>query len=184
VAALLDAAELVISESGYEAATMSAIAKRAGASIGSLYQFFPNKLSITQALRSHYAKEYDDLCAPLEARAKTLNLEALVRHLIDLNIGFVEGHRAFVALLDAPHSTRIPAAIQIRLRERFARFFLAKKPRLSKERAAQLAIVTMHILKALNQLYAETPARQRRQYIPEFKAVLTGYLISRLGIET
>ena len=55
MAGLLEAAEAVIAEIGYEAATMSAIAERAGAAIGSLYQFFPSKACITQALRTEYA---------------------------------------------------------------------------------------------------------------------------------
>ena len=59
VAELVEAAESVIAENGYEAATMSAIAERAGASIGSLYQFFPNKAAITQALRTEYAKQFE-----------------------------------------------------------------------------------------------------------------------------
>lgn len=184
VAALLDAAETVLAQSGYEAATMSAVAERAKASIGSLYQFFPNKTAITEALRNRYAKEYDESCQRLEERAKSLNLRDLVDHLITLNIVFVETHPAFVALLDAPHSTRISAALRTRLRERFARFFLARKPRMSKEKAGQIAMVTLHILKGLNQLYAEAPAEQRDQFVAEFKTVLTGYLGSKMGLES
>lgn len=48
--AILDAAGLVFSEVGYEGATMEAIALRAGTSIGSLYQFFPNKRALFGAL--------------------------------------------------------------------------------------------------------------------------------------
>jgi len=163
---------------------MSAIAGRAGASIGSLYQFFPNKLAITQALRVRYAQEYDERCAPLQTRAKTLHPEALADHLIELTMGFIEDHPAFVALLDAPHSSRVPAGLRSRLRARFAGFFLARKPRMSKERAEQFAIVTLHILKAFHQLYGETAAPQKRQFIPEFKTVLTGYFRSRMGLES
>ena len=43
VTELLEAAAAIFAEVGYEAATMRDIAGRAGASIGSLYQFFPNK---------------------------------------------------------------------------------------------------------------------------------------------
>ena len=39
---LLDAAAAEISGAGYDAATMCSIATRAGASAGSLYQFFSN----------------------------------------------------------------------------------------------------------------------------------------------
>src|SRR5689334_19652309 len=62
VADLVSAAAGEFAEVGYDAATMSAIARRAGASIGSLYQFFPNKESLARALRTQYAQEYEQLC--------------------------------------------------------------------------------------------------------------------------
>ena len=43
VAELLDAGAALFADNGYETTTMTQIAKRAGASIGSLYQFFPSK---------------------------------------------------------------------------------------------------------------------------------------------
>ena len=52
VSQLLDAAAAVISSVGYDAATMTAIAAKAGAPIGSLYQFFPNKEAITHSGRA------------------------------------------------------------------------------------------------------------------------------------
>lgn len=180
VAGLIEAAEAVIAETGYEAATMCAIAERAGASIGSLYQFFPSKAAITQALRSHYGKQFDQMCAPLEQEAGKVTLETFVGHLIDLTVRFIEIHPAFLALLDAPRSTRTSPAIRNQLRERFAGFFLAQKPRLSHERAMQLSTVTLQIMKALNQLYTELEPDQRRPFIQEFKMVLYSYLSAKL----
>jgi AcrR family transcriptional regulator len=45
---------------GYEATSMSGIAQLAGASIGSLYQFFPSKESIGSALLLQYMNELSD----------------------------------------------------------------------------------------------------------------------------
>jgi AcrR family transcriptional regulator len=53
------AAAAVIASVGYDAATMSAIAAKAVAPIGSLYQFFPNKVAITHALQTEYGKHYE-----------------------------------------------------------------------------------------------------------------------------
>jgi AcrR family transcriptional regulator len=180
VAELLEAAEAVIAQMGYEAATMSAIAGRAGAAIGSLYQFFPNKASITQALRTEYAKQFDSLYAPLAIQAKTLNRPALVSHLINLTVGFVDTHPALPALLDAPNSTRVTAAMRAVLRRRFAEVLLAQNPRLSKPQALLLGTVTLHVVKALNQLYGELPPRDRRRMVQEFKMVLLSYLDARI----
>jgi len=57
VADFLEQAAAVIAEVGYEATTMTEIASRAGASIGAVYQYFPNKEAITAALRAQYVKE-------------------------------------------------------------------------------------------------------------------------------
>lgn len=48
--AILEAAELIILKDGYDKATTNYIAERAGVSIGSLYQYFPNRDSIISAL--------------------------------------------------------------------------------------------------------------------------------------
>ncbi|NIE64824.1 TetR/AcrR family transcriptional regulator [Burkholderia sp. Ax-1719] len=50
VSAILEAAAQILETQGLEAYTTNAIAERAGASIGSLYQYFPNKAALTQAL--------------------------------------------------------------------------------------------------------------------------------------
>jgi AcrR family transcriptional regulator len=181
VAELIEAAEAVIAETGYEAATMCAIAERAGASIGSLYQFFPNKAAITQALRTEYAKQFDAMCAPLAEQAKTLDLKELAGRLIDLTTRFVDTHPAFLALLDAPRSTRSLQAIHNLLLERFAGFFLARQPQISKPRAMRLAVVTLQIMKALNQLYIELAPAERLPLVHEFKLVLHSYLSARLA---
>lgn len=54
VEAILDAAEVLFADVGYEATTTEAIAQHAGASIGSLYQFFPNKKALFDALAARY----------------------------------------------------------------------------------------------------------------------------------
>jgi AcrR family transcriptional regulator len=181
VAELLDAAAAIIAETGYDAATMSAIALRAHASIGSLYQFFPNKAAITQALRIRYSRQFDELCIPLSQEARTVNLECLVQHLIITTVSFIDGHPAFLALMGAPASTRAPAAIRRVIRDRFTEMFLSRKPRMSPAKAGQLASVTLKILKGMNELYAEANPRNKRQCILEFKAVLLSYLNLRIG---
>lgn len=50
VEAILDAASLLFADLGFEAVTMEAIAARSDTSIGSLYQFFPSKRSVFEAI--------------------------------------------------------------------------------------------------------------------------------------
>ncbi len=50
LAALLDAAAFVIDELGYERLTTAMVAERAGASIGTVYRYFPDRIAVLQAL--------------------------------------------------------------------------------------------------------------------------------------
>jgi AcrR family transcriptional regulator len=65
---ILDAAARVFGTVGYEAATTEAIAKAAGTSIGSLYQFFPNKHALFDAIASRHLERaralFDELMGP------------------------------------------------------------------------------------------------------------------------
>ena len=180
MAELLDAAAGVIAAVGYDAATMSAIAERAGAPIGSLYQFFPNKQAITHALRTKYGKDYEGRLIALQSEAKHLTLPVLVERLIELSVGFWESHPAFLALMDAPSITRSPAALRMTLRDRLAGCLIAVRPRANKAKSIRLAAVTLQLLKGLSQLYAEASLPERRLYVREYKVALSCWLTARL----
>lgn len=62
---ILEAAAEVFAEVGYEAATTHAIASRAGTAIGSLYQFFPDKLAIFHALEERHMEQVRAIHAKL-----------------------------------------------------------------------------------------------------------------------
>ncbi|MGI5485249.1 TetR family transcriptional regulator [Microtetraspora malaysiensis] len=53
---MLDACAELLDEIGYEALTTTRIAERAGVAIGSVYQFFPDKRAITQALTRRHVE--------------------------------------------------------------------------------------------------------------------------------
>ena len=48
--ALLDAAAAIVDEIGYERLTTAMVAERAGASIGTVYRYFPDRIAVLQAL--------------------------------------------------------------------------------------------------------------------------------------
>jgi AcrR family transcriptional regulator len=176
VAGLLEAAAHVIAEAGYEAATMSEFAERAGASIGSLYQFFPNKEAVAQALRSKYSHQIEELWVPLGEHSKALDVEAFVDRLIDVTIKFADEHPAFLALLDAPVAVRRPGAIRKRFCELMARFFLLRKPRISEVKALRMASVTLKIINGMMVLYKDAKRGEKPHIVREFKIVLSCYL--------
>lgn len=60
---ILDAAAAVFDEVGYEAATTHLIAAKAGTAIGSLYQFFPDKAAIFNAMELRHAERVKEMWA-------------------------------------------------------------------------------------------------------------------------
>jgi AcrR family transcriptional regulator len=179
VASLLDAAEAVIAEHGYEAATMSEIADKAGASIGSLYQFFPSKQAIAQALRLRYKTAFAERWMPVEREFAHMDVDQFASRLIDIAILFIDDHPAFAALLDAPRSTRVPSAME----ERVAGFLKMKRPRMPAKSAMRIGNVTLHIMRAFNRAWVEAPEPARSALKREFRAVLVCYLSARLEQE-
>ena len=69
LAGLLDAAAAVIDELGYERLTTAMVAERAGASIGTVYRYFPDRIAVLQALGARnldrvLAKVTEEVTAP------------------------------------------------------------------------------------------------------------------------
>jgi AcrR family transcriptional regulator len=54
VEAILEAGARILSDGGWAAFNTNAVAERAGVSIGSLYQYFPDKLALIAAIRSRH----------------------------------------------------------------------------------------------------------------------------------
>ncbi len=89
VARILDVAAHVFAEVGYEAATTEAIAERAGVSIGSLYQFFPNKKALFEAIGARYLEQARQLFEGL------VTPDRLARPWQELLDGLVDGFWGF-----------------------------------------------------------------------------------------
>ena len=58
VSRMLDACAELVDEIGYEALTTTLLAERAGVAIGSIYQFFPDKRAVVQALTLRNLEAY------------------------------------------------------------------------------------------------------------------------------
>jgi AcrR family transcriptional regulator len=181
VDALLDAAADVIAERGFEAATMTEIAARAGASIGAVYQYFPNKDALVLALRARYGDEMDAKWSALFAEAVDAPVEVLVERLFDLMVEFMATHPAYIPLLSVSLNYRRDAAARNQLRERFGDLFRLRQPSLQTDEAYRLAEVTLQIVKSLNVLYAPAKPKERKLLVAEYKTAVTAFLLARIG---
>jgi AcrR family transcriptional regulator len=90
---VLDVAERLFAEVGYEASTTNAIAEHAEVSIGWLYQFFPNKEAIRDALIERYIQEMR--ATKSQEGLQDLPIAQVIQHLIRNTLAFSLRHGAF-----------------------------------------------------------------------------------------
>jgi len=180
VAALLGHAAALIAAVGYEAATMTEIAARAGASIGAVYQYFPNKEAIVLALREQYGAEMESRWAGIETDLGRLDAAELSARIISLMVEFSDQRPAFFPVLNAPVSIRSDSPVKQRIRERFARMFRLKNPGLSRDGSLRMANVIIQTIRGLNFLRSEAKPRDRQPVEAEYTALMVGYLRGRL----
>ena len=82
VEAILAATTHILVEEGYDKANTNRIAEHAGISIGSLYQYFPNKESLMTALMDQHAQEMAELVGTKLDRLFDSPLEIAIPELI------------------------------------------------------------------------------------------------------
>lgn len=111
VSYVLEAATQLFGELGYERTTTNLVAEKAGVSVGSVYQYFPNKESLLLALaESHLDEARERATAALRGlREKSETPEeffgGFVEFVIDLHQGEGPLHEVFFA--EAPSSGRL-----------------------------------------------------------------------------
>jgi AcrR family transcriptional regulator len=180
VAELLEAAASEFVEVGYDAATMKAIAKRAGASIGAVYQYFPNKAAVVSALRTQYVNEMEGRWIDLEGATAGLSLKERTQGFVNDMVRFMEERPAYITIMDAPADSRRDKKTRDRLRERLANVFRTRRPALSQEQGYRVASVSLQMIKSMNTLYTGTEPQERLEIAKEYKLALTAYLENRL----
>jgi AcrR family transcriptional regulator len=115
---ILDAAEAVIAEVGVEAATTNAIAERAGASVGSLYHFFPNKEAIVQALSVRYEATLNRVkVAALSGNTTETTVRQMVDGIVDPFAKFMEERPAYLEVFHATQDPRRPWSLNPRFHQ-------------------------------------------------------------------
>ena len=76
--AIVRAAELVLGEHGADGLTTTRVAKKAGVSVGSLYQYFPNKGALVAALIERYMQQLREAFLEVLQAAAALPLEMMI----------------------------------------------------------------------------------------------------------
>ncbi len=180
---ILAAAAELFGTVGYEATTTNAIAERARTSIGSVYQFFPNKQAILQALANRYLADLRPLIDVILADAGACDpLPDVVDRLIDTLAAFHATRPAFVHVFHRSLGSAELAAsaedLNAAIVERLRGVLMARDPGLAEGRADLVAAVSVEVVKAMLALAASAPgdgAFQAR-LMAETKRLLVRYL--------
>lgn len=93
VEAVIEAGARILSEQGWSGFTTNKVAEAAGVSIGSLYQYFPDKISLVGAIRQKHLD--DSLTAVRKAQSERVPVTAFVEALIS---NIIEAHNSYPGL--------------------------------------------------------------------------------------
>lgn len=178
VAKLLDAGAAVFAEQGYKAATMTEIAARAGAPIGSLYQFFPNKDLLADALIARYAEHVEAALDRIKAEASGLDAMQLGDRLLDVLVAHATERSLALSLLDARWEQPgvRPGLLREGLRRRIAEILSVWRPTIAEEQAQVMAVVLLQAMKSLVQLHEEKRYPGKAEAIAHWRGWVQRYL--------
>lgn len=83
---IMAAAAHILVKHGYDAFTTNRVAEKAGVSIGSLYQYFPNKDALLSELMRRHVTEIERGVEEMAERARTAPLADVIRAGIEQNV--------------------------------------------------------------------------------------------------
>ncbi|MFG1914094.1 TetR/AcrR family transcriptional regulator [Micromonospora sp. NPDC048898] len=183
IADILDAALALFAQNGYEGTSTNAIAARAGISPGSLYQFFPNKEAIAEALsarlleqmRAAHSSAFD------LAQVTDLTLHEVIDRMVDPLIAFNlanPGAKALMANTDLPARLQgVARPLQQAVVDRVAAIIGARSPRLPAAERNLAAMVAVRIVVAMMPPIVAAQGAERNALIAELKKALHGYVL-------
>jgi AcrR family transcriptional regulator len=181
IEAILDAASEIFAEVGYDTATTNGIAAAASISPGSLYQFFPNKQAIADALIERYVRDLRVLNKQaLDPRLATLPVDKRVDRMIDALVEFHRANPAAVALLAgasiSPELAATTESLEDEMCSRVEPLVGAAAPGLTRRERQRSAEICTQIVKALLPMVTSASARERPALVNELKRALRSYL--------
>jgi AcrR family transcriptional regulator len=103
VAQILAAADSILTEEGFDALTVRRIADRAQVPIGSLYQFFPDKGSVLDAISDAYVADFNAAFDRLVGAQDSGDWSDPVGRMVDAFVELYRSHPGYLALQAGRH---------------------------------------------------------------------------------
>jgi AcrR family transcriptional regulator len=181
---ILAVAEELFITQGYAATTTNAIATLAQVPIGSLYQFFPDKAAIVQALALRYNELlHQQLAAMDDTELTTLPLAAYVDQLIDAADRFFTEHPGYHAIFmevqgTIPELQEIEETADTQLIQDLARSIARRDAGLEQVDYEAIAFVLVKEIGTLLWLSLSQEPAFRQRLVAETKRFTLSYLQS------
>ena len=179
---ILDTASELFCEAGYDATTTNAIAEKAGISIGSLYQYFPDKFQILVDLVERYRAQLMPVLVQIDSPEVThLPPSVLIDRLVDPFLAFFEQHPVYRHLLlgadVSPDIGRAFHDLGQEMDDHFVTIFQRLVPSLDVDHARIVSMLCGKQLQSLLSLRADNAdPRFREQVTTEVKRMYLAYL--------
>lgn len=168
---VLQTAAEVFAEVGFDNATTNGIAERADVSIGWLYQFFPNKEALLEALIERYVEQLHRLMRFEEL--DHVPLSVVIQGMCESMIAFDQAHAGFKAVFMTTHaSAMLHNAIVQRVEALLSRRF----PSLHPERLHEYAVSGVAIFKGMMNLAAPPDQLPPQRTAELIHSALLGFL--------
>lgn len=176
---LLDAAAAIIDEIGYERLTTAMVAERAGASIGTVYRYFPDRIAVVDALALRCVQRLTARMADTAADESVTDWRRAVDVFVDAKADMYRTEPGFRAIRfgDAP-DVRTPESRQYTspLAEQLLAVFVEQ---CSVERTDRLELALQAVVEIANALLARafvTGDEGDERFVDECRAAVTSYL--------
>ncbi len=179
---ILEATARVLIAEGFDGLTTNAVAEAAGVSIGSLYQYFPNKEALVAAMIEHHLDTKNATTISELQRVATLPFAQAVRVMIELTI---ENYRKQfelkrVLIEQVPRVGRMgkAAALHTGTQQMISALFTARRTEITVRDPDTAAFIVMSSIEAICQKAALfQPARLRDPaLVDEAVLMVTRYL--------
>ena len=177
---ILDAAEEVIAEVGYEAATTNLIAARAQISPGSLYQYFANRAAIVEALNARFvahlaAARHGLDVVDLVGRPIPVLVDRIVDPIVDFSVAHPSANALLASVDVVPELAASGRALHTAIAERIGALVAAIAPGRGAHDRALATTVSLQILAGVLPTIVTAPPRERRALVRELKRALGAY---------
>jgi AcrR family transcriptional regulator len=179
---ILDVAEQLFIEFGYEQTTTRAIATRAAIPVGSLYQFFPDKDAIVRALANRYFEREYQIFVQLHTELAEADIATYVERMINAFEDFAQQHPGYRAvlgqLIDLMTVTNVSMFNEYdqQILVELAHFFSQRNPQLDTTQSQLIATTVVKVSNELLWLSFTREPFERKQLVKEIKTLITAYL--------